>query len=136
MSNTTPPATGPTSWGQYAPDNLLTLLEIADLLGRDLKTIKTWRTSDRWPNAVQDESGRKTWRVPVTDLVAAGDLDAAQITEVDNELASRRESRETKALREQLIRLEEQLTAAQALAEERAATVTLLKSLIRKGGAA
>jgi hypothetical protein len=136
MSNTTPPATGTTSWGRYAPETLLTLLEIADLLGRDLKTIKTWRTSGRWPHAVQDESGRKTWRVPVTDLVTAGDLEPAHVAHVENELAARRESRETRALREQVVRLEEQLAAAHALADERAATITMLKGLFRKGGAA
>lgn len=40
-----------------------------------------------------------------------------------------------KALREQTIRLQELLAAAQALADERAATITFLKGLLRKGGA-
>lgn len=112
--------------------------EIADLIGRDLKTIKTWldKGKGRWPNATQDEDGRRTWRVPVADLIASGDLDASQITHVENELVARRESKETKALREQVIRLEEKLTAAHALADERANTIALLKSLVRKGGAA
>lgn len=122
----------------YSPDTTLTLSEIADLTGRDIKTIKTWNDSGqgRWPNAVQDETGRKTWRVPVSDLVASGDLDPSRVAQVENELAARRESKETKALREQVIRLEEQLTAAVALADERAGTIALLKSLVRKGGAA
>ncbi|WP_133176464.1 hypothetical protein [Nocardioides currus] len=122
----------------YSPDTTLTLSEIADLTGRDLKTIKTWNDSGkgRWPNAVQDETGRKTWRVPVRDLVATDVLDASQIEQVANELAARRESKETRALREQVIRLEERLTAAAALADERANTIALLKSLVRKGGAA
>ena len=94
------------------------------------------RTDGRWPNAVQDETGRKTWRVPVTDLVTANDLAPDQVAHVENELAARREHRETKALREQTIRLQEQLAAAQALADERAATITFLKGLLRKGGAA
>ena len=72
------PATGTTAPGTYAPTTLLTLAEIADLLGRDLKTIKTWRANDRWPDAVQDTEGRRTRRVPVTDPVAAGDLDGVQ----------------------------------------------------------
>ena len=138
MTNNLPPTTGLATPGRYAPDTMLTLAEIAGLLGRDLKTIKTWldKGKGRWPNAVQDATGRRAWRVPVADLVASGDLDAAQITHVENELAARRESRETKALREQVIRLEEQLDAARILAEERAATITLLKGLVRKGGAA
>lgn len=122
----------------YSPDTTLTLSEIADLTGRDTKTIKTWNDSGkgRWPNAVQDETGRKTWRVPVGDLVASGDLDPSDVQQVENELAARRESKETKALREQVIRLEEKLAAAHALADERGNTIALLKSLVRKGGAA
>ncbi|WP_146207218.1 hypothetical protein [Nocardioides silvaticus] len=122
----------------YSPDTTLTLSEIADLAGRDLKTIKTWNNSGkgRWPNAVQDETGRKTWRVPVSDLVATGVLGPSQVEQVENELAARRESKETKHLREQVIRLEERLTAAQTLADERANTIALLKSLVGKGGAA
>lgn len=131
MTNNLPPTTG-----HFAPGTTLTLAEIADLLDRDLKTIKTWLAKGRWPNAVQDATGRRAWRVPVADLVASGDLDAAQVTHVENQLATRRESRETTALREQVIRLEEQLTAARILAEERATTITLLKGLVRKGGAA
>jgi hypothetical protein len=136
MTNNLPPATGTTPPGPFAPDTTLTLTEIADLTGRDLNTIKSWRAKGRWPNAVQDETGRKAWRVPVADLVAAGDLDAWQVAHVENELAARRESRETKALREQIIRLEEQLAAARTLAEERASTISLLRGLLRKGGAA
>ncbi|WP_341229621.1 hypothetical protein [Nocardioides salarius] len=120
----------------YSPGTTLTLSEIADLTGRDIKTIKTWRAANRWPNAVQDQAGRKTWRVPVSDLAAAGDLEPSQIEQVENEFAARRESKETKALREQVIRLEEKLVAAHALADERANTIALLKSLVRKGGAA
>jgi hypothetical protein len=138
MTNTLPPTPGHAPSGRYAPDTMLSLSEIADLLGRDLKTIKTWldKGNGRWPNAVQDATGRRAWCVPVADLVTSGDLEAAQIAHVENELATRRESRETKALREQVIRLEEQLVAARDLADERAATITLLKGLVRKGGAA
>ncbi|GAA5117260.1 hypothetical protein GCM10023339_27720 [Alloalcanivorax gelatiniphagus] len=138
MTHTTPGATP----APYRPDTTLTLSEIADLTGRDLKTIKNWnsdwqRTGEgRWSNAVQDETGRKTWRVPVSDLVATGVLDPSQVEQVENELAARRESKETKALREQVIRLEEQLNAAVALADERSATIALLKNLVRKDGAA
>jgi hypothetical protein len=122
--------------GRYPVGSTLTLSEIAELTGRDLKTIKTWRQAGRWPDAKQDETGRKPWRVPVADLVAAGDLDPSQVGDVENELAARRESKLTRELREQVIRLEEQLAAAVALADERAATIALLKGLVRQGGAA
>lgn len=136
MTNHLPP--GPGTQPQYTTDTMLTLNEISLITGRDIKTIKVWndKGQGRWPGAVQDTTGRKAWRVPVSDLVASGDLDPSQVSHVHNELAGRRESRETKALREQLIRLEEQLLAARSLAEERANTIHLLKSVIRKGGAA
>lgn len=114
----------------------LTLAEIASLLGRDRKTIKTWLGNGRWPNAQQDAEGLRTWRVPVSDLVAAGDIDPSQVTQVENELAARRESKETRDLREKVIRLEEQLSAAVLLADERSATIALLKNLVRRTGAA
>jgi hypothetical protein len=136
MTDHTTPTRGTAASGPFAPDTSLTRAEIADLLGRDLKTIKTWHSDGRWPNAVQEETGRRTWRVPVTDLVAAGDLDASQVVHVHDELAARRESTETRALRERVVRLEEQLTAARALADERAGTIALLKTLVRRGGAA
>jgi hypothetical protein len=124
--------------GRYAPDALLTLVEIAELLGRDLKTIKTWNAKGqgRWPNAVQDAAGRRAWRVPVSDLVTAGDLPASQVRHIQNELTARREARETQTLREQIARLEERLAAANALAQERAGTIALLTSLLPTGGAA
>ena len=133
-----PRATAPEAAGRYAPAALLTLVEIASLLGRDLSTVKDWNAKGqgRWPNATQDEGGRRAWRVPVADLVASGDLDASQLVHVENELAVRREARETQVLREQLVRLEEQLAAAVSIAEERAATIALLSSLLRTGGAA
>lgn len=120
------------------PETMLTLSEISELLARDPKTIKTWNNKGqgRWPNATQDETGLRAWRVPVSDLVASGDLDPSSVATVESELAARRESRETKELRERIIRLEEKLTAAHALAEERADYITFLRSLARKAGAA
>lgn len=134
MTHTTPRDTPAT----YSPDTLLTLREVAVVTGLHLDTVKGHNNSGNgiWRNATQDETGRKAWRVPVSDLVATGHLDPAQVEHVENELAARRESKETKALREQVIRLEEKLAAANALADERANTIALLKSLVRKGGAA
>jgi hypothetical protein len=131
-NNSTPPA------GGYAPNATLTLREIADLTGHDLSTIKAWNNKGhgKWPNAKQDPDGLKTWRVPISDLIASGDIDPSQIVHVENELAALRESRETRALREQIARLEEQLIAARAIAEDRAATIAWLKDLVRGGGAA
>lgn len=70
MTDTPTPMPGTATTNAYAPDALLTLREIADLRGRDLSTIKYWNDQGggKWPNAVQDKDGRRTWRVPVSDL--------------------------------------------------------------------
>ena len=67
MTNNLPPDTG--TQPQDAPDTKLTLTEVAEVTGRDIKTIKVWndKGKGRWPNAVQDTTGRKAWRVPVSD---------------------------------------------------------------------
>ena len=120
----------------FAPNATLTLREIADRLGKDLKTVKTWNKAGRWPNASQDPDGRRAWHVPVTDLVSAGDVNAADVATIENDLATRRESNLTRELREQVIRLEEQLVAARALADERNRTIALLQTIAVTGGAA
>lgn len=74
--------------------------------------------------------------MPVSDLVDSGDLDPSQVALVESELAARRESRETKVLREQLIRLEAQLDATRVIAEERAAMIAVLTNLVRPDAAA
>ena len=62
---------------------MLTIREIVRLTGRDRGTDSGWiRAGDRDPNAVQGQTGRKAWRVPVKDLVAAGDLKPSQVVEV------------------------------------------------------
>ncbi len=136
MTNHPSPVPVATAPAAYSASTLLTLAEIAEMLGRDPKTIKTWRAAGRWAHPVQDAAGRRAWRVSVTDLVATGDLDKSQVANVETELAARRESRDSRELREQVIRLEEQLAAAHALATERAATIALLTGLLRHGDAA
>lgn len=130
------PAHAPADKQSFPPGSTLILKEIADLLGRDITTIKRWIKAGLWANASKDPDGRCAWRVPVADLVASGHLDAAQVTHVENELAARRESSQTRELREQVIRLEEQLSAARALADERNRTITLLQDIATAGGAA
>lgn len=53
---------------------------------RDPRTFETWRIDGRWPSAVQDETGRLTWRVPATDLGTAGELAPAHVAHVEDEL--------------------------------------------------
>lgn len=136
MTNENSHDTDGTSPPVFSPDTMLTQRQVAELLEKDPSTIKTWRAAGRWPNATQDATGLRTWHIPVGDLVAGGDLRASQVEQVENELAARRESRATQELRERVARLEEQLSAAQAIAEERATTISVLKNLFTAGGAA
>ncbi|RYP84244.1 hypothetical protein EKO23_16420 [Nocardioides guangzhouensis] len=117
-------------------NQLLTLAEAADLIGKHLCTVKDWRAAGRWPNAVQDATGRRTWRVPASDLVDAGDLEPHQVREVAPTLAAARESRLVGTLREEIAQLRAELSAALAVASERDRTIALLESVLGAKGAA
>ncbi|WP_457253655.1 hypothetical protein [Pedococcus sp. P5_B7] len=110
----------------YAADETLTMADVADALGKDLSTIKRWKDAGRWPNAVKDTGGRGTWRIPVSDLVASGDIEAAQVASLAAQVAGRRESKQVAELRERVIRLEEQLSSMTQLAAERKSMIDIL----------
>lgn len=55
-----------------ADDTLLTLSDAAAQCGVARSTIRRALDQDRFPNAVQDDDARGTWRVPVSDLLLAG----------------------------------------------------------------
>ena len=112
----------------------LTLKEVADLIGIHPDTVRDWNREGRWPNAKQDGSGRRTWRVCVADLVAAGDLLASAVAQVETELSARRESKRVQELREQVARLEERLEAASTLAQMRLDEVMFLRAQITQIG--
>lgn len=120
----------------YPADLLLTLAEIAQVVGKHVDTVKDYRKAGRWPNAAQDTTGRKTWRVPVADLVAADDLEPAQVHAVEPALAQLRETKQVTALRNELATLQTELAAARAQAEERARTIALLESVLTNRSAA
>jgi hypothetical protein len=112
-------------------DTLLTIRQIVDLTGRDRKTVSEWiRAAVRYPNAVQDQTGRKEWRVPVKDLVAAGDLEPSQVVEVPAALGSLREARQVGELRARIVELEKALEVQTARAEERQALLGTLQALL------
>ena len=88
-------------------DTVLTIRPIVDLTGRDRKTVAEWiRAGVRYPDTVQDRTGRREWRVPVKDLVAAGDLEPSQVVEVAAVLESLREARQVGELRARIVELE------------------------------
>jgi hypothetical protein len=85
--------------------------------GHHPATIESDLSAERCPNAVEEPNGRREWRIPVGDLVAAGRSPADAVQAVGEHLAAAREARATRELREQVLRLEERLTAAEAANE-------------------
>jgi hypothetical protein len=128
--------TTPARPGAVRPADALTYAEAAELTGVSADTIERDRKKGRYPNAYQDASRRNTWMIPVGDLVAAGRLAPELVEQAETELAARRESRELRELREQVIRLEERLRAeqqrAEALAADKAAQQKTIDTLLRK----
>lgn len=107
------------------PDAAYIQRDWALLLNRHEDTLKRARQAGRYPNAYQDTTtGRRTWLIPVADVVAAGDLPAERVADRLAELDALKESRAIAAIREQLAeqqrenaRLHAELAAAVARAE-------------------
>lgn len=104
------PPLGPGSLHDTAPgaisaEALLTIRDAAGATGHHRATIKSDLCSGRYPAAVQEPTGRKEWRLPVNDLIAAGRLPASAADAVGEHRAAAREARATRELREQVIRL-------------------------------
>jgi hypothetical protein len=115
----------------FTTDTMLTISEIVGLTGRDRKTVSEWvRAGDRYPNAVQEQAGRKSWRVPVKDLVAAGDPKPSQVVEVAAVLESLREAKQVSELRARIVDLQIALEVQTARAEERQVTIATLQALL------
>jgi hypothetical protein len=112
-------------------DTMLTISEIVDLTGRDRKTVSEWvRTGDRYPKAVQEQSGRSSWRVPVKDLFAAGDLKPSPVMEVPAVMESLREAKQVGEMRAPVRRAREALEVQAARAEERQVSIATLPALL------
>ncbi len=115
---------------QLTSTTMLSVRQICDITGRDRKTVMTHIKDGRYPNAVQEPTGRKGWTVPVQDLVDAGDLDPAQVLEVAATLEALRETRQVAELRDRVTALEAELATLSALAAERAKTVEFLERML------
>ena len=101
---------------------MLTIGEAAVLTGLSTDTVKNDRTAGCYPHARQDAPrGKKpgVWRIPVTDLVAAGRVSAARLEQLPAEIDSLRESSTVTALRAEIAELTTRLAVADALALER-----------------
>lgn len=122
-------ATQPLAGGD-SDDGLLPLTAVAELIERDLSTVKRYLRDGRWQGARQDRGGRRTWRVPFDALVAAGDIEAPQAVGASLVVQLRREPPQMQALREEVVRLQERLRAAEELSRERAETIALLRTFL------
>jgi putative protein kinase ArgK-like GTPase of G3E family len=129
MSATTPSA----AHGAASPFTSNTMLSISDIVTitkRDRKTVSEHVREGRYSNAVQEEGGRKSWSVPVKDLVAVGDLDPSDVVEVAASLESAREAKQVTELRTRVSELEKDLAAQTARAEERQALIDTLRAVV------
>ena len=131
---TTPTSMAAANSDAHAPvltaDLLVTLKQAADLCNLHWETVKDNRLKGRYPNAVQDKTGLKTWHIPVGDLVAAGHLDPASLAEVAPRIAAVRESREVASLRAEIADLRVAVAVAEARAEERQVLVDTLRTVL------
>jgi DNA-binding transcriptional MerR regulator len=85
-------------------DKLFNISEAARATGKSIPTIHNYLKAGKLPNAVSTPNGKsKTWKIPLTDLVAAGLLDRV---ESEPQGARNMEQDETQALREKVARLE------------------------------
>ena len=114
----------------FTTNLILSIREVCDLTGSDRKTVTDRARTGVYANAVQDQTGRKAWGIPVADLVDAGHIDRSQVVEVAASLESLRESRQVADLRARIGELEAALKVQTALADERRTTVESLQSLI------
>lgn len=92
----------PTTPGTIAPGASFTYSEAGELTGLHPDTIKRERERGKFPGACQEVTGRKSWRIPVEDLVAAGHLPADRVGERLAELEKLRETEKVLALREKI----------------------------------
>lgn len=107
---------------------LLTLSEAASATGKHRNTIRNALDSGAFPNAAKDASG--AWRVPVTDLLAAGfHLHAPTPPQATESNTTQREVVEAdvvERLRAEVAELRRRVEVAEALAAERAVTLERL----------
>ncbi|MBZ5735643.1 hypothetical protein K8Z61_14200 [Nocardioides sp. TRM66260-LWL] len=107
----------------------LSLGDAAARTGLDRSTLLRRCQEGNYPGAIQATTGRRSWSVPVGDLIAAGDLDpsvaacltpgqAQAPTAIDDDASS-------------VAQLRDQLAALQALADERDRHIESLKMVIQ-----
>jgi hypothetical protein len=82
-------------------DSELTVAEAALVAGKSFDTIKRKRAAGAYPGAHRRAGdGRETWLIPVTDLVAAGDLPATALVDPAGYTAEIRETRRVQDLQD------------------------------------
>lgn len=108
-----------------------TLSEAADLCGVDRRTIRRHLDADRFPNAWREDDGNGPWRIPVTDLLAAG-LQPGKPSPPDpptTDVAP--EPDHVDRLRDRLADAERRAAVAEAVAAERDRTIRAMEAALR-----
>lgn len=90
-------------------DRVFNISEAARVTGKSIPTIHSYLKAGKLPNAITTTTGKtRSWRIPLTDLVMAGLLDA--VTQDTSDTASANSPQqslgEIQTLRERLARLE------------------------------
>lgn len=102
----------------------LTLREAADHTGASLRTLRRRLADGAFPNAAKDDGPSGAWRVPVTDLEAAGlpvtvpRPTADPVPPLDDTRLAAAEER-ARAAEDRASKAEERARLAEAIAEER-----------------
>lgn len=97
-----------------------TLTEAAEVTGKGRATIRRYLDAGRFPNAFQEDTADPfpAWRIPSSDLIAAGL--AIDLARPETRLSTSRRARST------VMSTSEELAAANAVAAERARTIEAL----------
>lgn len=118
---------------RLAADCELTVAEAARVTGKSFDTIKRKRAAGGYPGAHRRAGdGRETWLIPVTDLVAAGDLPATALVDPAAYTAQLREDRRAQELLERGYALAERNAGLAAQVERLEREVSWLRALIEQ----
>ena len=98
-----------------APDAVLTIADAAKATGKSTDSIKRRRVAGAYPGAhPRPGDARDTWLIPVTDLVAAGDLPATALADPIGFVTNVVESHRISQLREDKAQLTERVASLTA----------------------
>jgi Helix-turn-helix domain len=103
------------------PERDPTITEAADICRVHRNTIRRYLDKGRFPQAYRDDGPRGPWRIPHTDLVAAGlePDESSGVARGERERARREMHEQVEILRGRMAEMTRRAELAEALAEER-----------------